>query len=76
MGIWEQVASIVAVSSGAFDEVQPEKITEAKQALLAKLWKEAKKDMQTLNKGGKPTDELMQLLTDTARAVSKAYEGA
>ena len=73
MGIWEQVASIVAVSSGAFDAVKPEKVTAAKQALLAKLWKESKKDMQTLNKGGKPTDEMMQTLTDTAKAVSKAY---
>ncbi len=76
MGIWEQVASIVAVTSGAFDEVQPDKITDAKQALLAKLWKDSKKDMQNLNKGDKPTDELMQVITDTAKAVSKAYEGA
>ena len=32
--------------------------------------------MQNLNKGDKPTDELMQVITDTAKAVSKAYEGA
>ncbi|NLA42578.1 F0F1 ATP synthase subunit alpha [Candidatus Saccharibacteria bacterium] len=76
MGVWEQVASIVAVTSGAFDQVQPSKITDAKHALLAKLWKDSKKDMQKLNKGDKPSDELMQTITDTAKAVSKAYEGA
>ncbi len=76
MGVWEQVASIVAVTSGAFDDVQPAKITDAKQALIAKLWKDAKKDMQTRNKGDKPSDALMQKITDTAKAVSKAYEGA
>lgn len=76
MGIWEQVASIVAVTSGAFDTVPAGKITDAKYALLAKLWKEAKPAMQNLNKGDKPSDELMTVLTDTAKAVARGYEEA
>ena len=72
--IWEQVAAITAVSSGAFDPVAPEKITDAKQALLAKLWKEHKTAMQTLNKGDKPTEETQALLVEVAQVVAKGFE--
>jgi F-type H+/Na+-transporting ATPase subunit alpha len=74
MSIWEQVASINAVSSGSFDKVAADKITEAKQALIAKLWSEYKKDMQELNKGGKPTDDVLKLLNKTATSVAKGFE--
>lgn len=74
MSIWEQVASINAVSSGSFDKVAADKITEAKHALIAKLWSEHKKDMQELNKGGKPTDEVLKLLNKTAASVAKGFE--
>lgn len=74
MSIWEQVAGINAVSSGAFDTVAIDKITEAKHALIAKLWSEHKKDMQELNKGGKPTDETLKLLGKTATSVAKGFE--
>lgn len=72
--VWEQVASITAVSSGAFDVVVPAKITEAKQAVLAKLWKDHKPAMQELNKGGKISDETNSLLIETAKAVAKGFE--
>jgi F-type H+-transporting ATPase subunit alpha len=72
--VWEQVASITAVSSGAFDVVGPEKITDAKQALLTTLWKEHKKDMQELNKGGKVSDETNEMLVSTAKTVAKGFE--
>lgn len=71
--VWEQVAAITAVSSGAFDIVDPERITEAKQALIAKLWKEHKTAMQTLNKGDKPSEETSKLLVDTANSVAKGF---
>jgi F-type H+-transporting ATPase subunit alpha len=73
--VWEQVAAITAVSSGAFDAVKPEKIGEAKNALLAKLWSDHKKQMQELNKGAKPDDDMNGLLEKTAKAVAKGFEG-
>lgn len=76
LGVWEQVASITAVSSGAFDVVPIDKIAGAKEALIAKLWSEHKKDMQELNKGGKPSDELLGLLEDAAKAAAKGFEEA
>ena len=51
MGIWEQVASIYAVSAGAFDKVPVASIKDAQEAMLTKLWTDHKKDMQELNKG-------------------------
>lgn len=72
--VWEQVVSITAITSGAFDSVIPEKITAAKQALLAKLWKDNKKEMQELNKGDKPSDEMNNLIKDVARSVAKGFE--
>lgn len=71
--VWEQVAAITAVSSGAFDGVNPEKVADAKQALLAKLWKEHKTAMQTLNKGDKPSEETQKLLVEVATAVARGY---
>ena len=76
MSIWQQVASIVAVTSGAFDTVPAAKIGDAKQALLAKLWKDYQPQMQELNTGGKPSDELMDTLASAAQTVARAYEEA
>ena len=76
MSIWQQVASIVAVTSGAFDTVPAVKIGDAKQALLAKLWKDYQPQMQELNTGGKPSDELMDTLASAAQTVARAYEEA
>ena len=72
--VWEQVASIVAITSGAFDKVDPAKITDAKHALIAKLWKDNKSEMKDLNKGDKPSDEISDLITDTAKSVAKGFE--
>ncbi|OYW84764.1 F0F1 ATP synthase subunit alpha, partial [Candidatus Saccharibacteria bacterium 32-49-10] len=51
MGIWEQYVSVHAVTSGAFDKVPVESIKEAQSAVLARLWKDHKDAMRTLNKG-------------------------
>lgn len=77
MGVWEQVAAIYAVNSGAFDKVAVSKIGEAKVALLTRLWTDHKKDMQELNKGDiKITDEepVAKLIKKTADAVAKGFE--
>lgn len=77
MSVWEQAASILAVNSGSFDEVPVAKIQEAKTALLTRLWKDHKKDMQELSKGAeKITDDtaVAKLIIKTAKTVAKGFE--
>ncbi len=73
--IWEQVASIHAVSTGLFDSVPPAQIKDAQAAFLTRLWSDHKPDMRELNKGGAPTDEQLKAMDTTARAVAKGFEG-
>ena len=51
MGIWEQVVSVVAVSSGAFDKVPVAKIREATENLISRIWSQKKDSAKSLNKG-------------------------
>lgn len=74
MGVWEQVASIVAVTNGLFDNVPVAKIKDAQAALLTRLWTDHKAEMRTLNKGDKPSDELIDLIKKTAKAAAKGFE--
>jgi F-type H+-transporting ATPase subunit alpha len=76
--IWEQVASIYAVNSGAFVNVPVAKIKDAQAALLTKLWTDHKKDMQELNKGTvkiTPEEKVADLIGKAAKAAAKGFEG-
>lgn len=73
MGVWEQSASLIAANAGTFDIVPVNKIKDAQAALLTKLWEDHKEDMRELNKGGKPTDELLDLIKKTAEKVAHSY---
>ncbi len=75
LSIWEQVASISAVINGQFDHVPADKVKDAQAALLTKLWADHKTEMQELDKGGKPADEMKTLLAKTATATAKGFEG-
>lgn len=78
MGVWEQVVSVYAVSSGLFDKVAAAKIKDAQSALLAKLWTDHKDEMRTLGKGDKKFGEdekLVKLVAKTAEGVAKGFEG-
>jgi F-type H+-transporting ATPase subunit alpha len=74
MSIWEQVASIYAVTNGLFDKVSVSKIKEAQVALLTRLWTEHKDDMRTLDKGDKPSDDVLKLLHKVAVSAAKGFE--
>lgn len=76
MGVWEQVASITAVTSGSFDDVAVEKIKDAQMALLTDLWSDHKDVMKELNKGGKPTEEQLETIKKTAQKVAKGFKKA
>lgn len=74
MSIWEQVASMSAVTSGAFDSVAISKIKDAQTALLTKLWTEHKDAMRTVNKGDKPSEETLKLIEKVAKSAAKGFE--
>ena len=75
MSVWEQVASIYAVNEGAFDTVPVANIKDAQGALLTRLWTENKDTMRELNKGDKPTDELLAVIKTAAQDVAKGFKG-
>jgi F-type H+-transporting ATPase subunit alpha len=74
MSIWEQVASLTAANGGFFDNVPVAKIKDAQAALLTRLWTDHKDVMRDLNKGDKPTEDMIKLLQKTAKAVAKGFE--
>ena len=74
MGVWEQFVSIHAVTSGLFDVVDPERIKDAQGALVAKLWTDHKAEMRELNKGDKPSDDLIELIDSVTKTVAKGFE--
>lgn len=76
MSVWEQVVSIVAVSQGYFDTVPATKIKAAQDALLSRLWAEAKEQMRTLNKGDQKfgaDEKLTHLIESTAGEIAKEF---
>lgn len=74
MSIWEQVASMYAVSNGLFDKVAVAKIKDAQTAFLTRLWTDHKEDMRTLDKGDKPSEEVTKLLHKVAASSAKGFE--
>lgn len=72
--VWEQVVSILSVTAGHFDDIAPNKIKDAQETLLAKLWHDNKKDMQELNKGAKPSEDMLKLIAKTAEKVVKGFK--
>jgi F-type H+-transporting ATPase subunit alpha len=73
MGVWEQVASIVAVTDGAFDGVPVEKIKAAQAALLTDLWADHKEAMRELTKGNKPTEAQLEAIKKVAKKTAKGF---
>jgi F-type H+-transporting ATPase subunit alpha len=74
MSIREQVVSIAAVTAGHFDTVSAAHIKDAQQALLTKLWADHKKEMQELDKGGKPDEKMHALIEKAAKMAAKGFE--
>ncbi len=77
MSMWEQAASIFAVSEGLFDKVPATNIKDAQKALLTRLWTDNKKDMQALNKGAEKLEadgDHGKLIAKLAKTVAKGFE--
>lgn len=75
MSIWQQVVSILAVTEGYFDKVSIAKIKEAQAAVLTRIWADNKKEMEVLETGAKPTDEIRAVIEKVTTTVAKGFEG-
>ena len=73
LSIAEQVASVMAVSEGAFDEVPTEKIKDAQADLLVLLEDKHGAVMKLLNKGDKPDDDTKKAIVEAAQKVAKSF---
>jgi F-type H+-transporting ATPase subunit alpha len=73
--IWEQVASIYAVTNGLFDAVTPAHIKDAQTAMLTRLRADNKVEMKDLDKGDKPTEAQIKAIEKAAKSASKGFEG-
>ncbi|MGB4762584.1 MAG: F0F1 ATP synthase subunit alpha [Candidatus Saccharimonas sp.] len=77
MSIWEQCASIFAVSEGLFDDVPAKNIKEAQKALLTRLWTDHKAEMKALNKGSEKLEvesDHGKLIAKVAKSSAKGFE--
>lgn len=75
MSIWQQVVSIVCVTNGHFDKVTVAKIKDAQSAVLTRIWADHKKEMEILETGAKPTEEIFKVIEKVAASVTKGFEG-
>jgi F-type H+-transporting ATPase subunit alpha len=73
MGVWEQVASLVAAESGHFDAVPVAKIKDVQAALITALWGDHKEAMRELNKGDKPSEAVLKTIEKAAEKVAKGF---
>ena len=74
LAIWEQVISVVAVTSGELDDVPVAKIHDAVDALLARFKTEQKDLLKTIDQGSaKIESDLLKTITDLAKKVAKEF---
>lgn len=75
MSVWEQTASVFAVSDGHFDSIPVGKVKNAQEAMLTRLWKDNKEAMQTLNKGAEKVEKDSEAAKLIAKAADTAAKG-
>lgn len=76
MSVWQQMASIIASTEGAFDKIPVENIRGAQAALLAEIEKKHTKLLKDLDGSDKPSDEVKKKVVDLASTIAKQYKEA
>lgn len=76
LSIWEQTASLLAATEGVFDDIPVDKVKPAQASLLHELSARHKKHMDELNKGGKPTDEIKDVILKVAKETVQGFKEA
>jgi len=76
LGIWEQAVTVVALTSGAFDDVPVAKIHDALENLISRIWTEQKDFAKSLNKGDQKVEgEILDKITTVAKKVAREFSG-
>lgn len=73
LSIAEQVISLMAANNGAFDTVPVERIKDAQAQLLTLIETDHKDIVKTLNKGDKPTDDIVKQVVKVAEKVAHTF---
>jgi F-type H+-transporting ATPase subunit alpha len=76
LGVWEQTASLMAATEGAFDGVPVAKIKAAQASLLQELKSQHKAMVETLGKGDKPTDDMKKTILKVAQDIAEGHKEA
>ncbi|MDO8591651.1 MAG: F0F1 ATP synthase subunit alpha [bacterium] len=75
LAIWQQVASVLAATGGAFDGMAIENVKPAQAALLDVLAQKHVKVVNELNAGDTPSETVKKTILDTATQIAKQYKG-
>jgi F-type H+/Na+-transporting ATPase subunit alpha len=74
LSVWQQVASVFAVTNGLFDDIDPTKIKEAQEALLAHLWATERDTMKQIDLGQKMTDSEISVLKKASAHIAEGLK--
>ena len=76
MSVAEQVVSLMAATKGAFDGMPTDKVKAAQAELIAAIETDHKDIADSLNKGDKPSDDVVEKIVKTAEKVARSYKPA
>jgi len=74
LGVWQQAASILAATEGAFDVLPVENVKAAQSALLAHLQQHNKAVVEELDEGSQLSDTAKKAVVDAATKVAAQYK--
>src|SRR3989344_2944831 len=74
LSVWEQTATLLAATEGAFDSVPIAQVKQAQKNILTQLHSEQAKAMDELNKGEKPDEKTTSMIVKVANEVTKSYQ--
>jgi F-type H+-transporting ATPase subunit alpha len=72
--IWQMYATLLAATEGCFDKVAIEKIKLAEANLHRELKHDYPKDVEKLNSGAEPDDDLKQKIIKMANKIAESYQ--
>jgi F-type H+/Na+-transporting ATPase subunit alpha len=74
MSIADQVISLMAATKGAFDGLPVAKVKAAQAELIAAVENDHKDIIDSLNKGDKPDDKLVESVVKVAEKIAHSYK--
>lgn len=72
--VWEQTSLLMVANEGLFDGIAVDKVREAANKIFADLKQNHKKTIDTLNEGGKPTDDITATILKAAKSIVSDFE--